>query len=117
MIKDLLELSYLLYCKSQLKDISEYDMLMLRDIPNINKDLWKLKTPLKIKIFLWYLRKGVILTKDNLAKCSWQGSLTCAFCHKEETINHLLFECRLALSVWSVLQMATSINQPYCRGP
>ena len=24
--------------------------------------------PLKIKIFQWYLRRGVILTKDNLAK-------------------------------------------------
>uniref|UniRef100_A0A0A9D097 Reverse transcriptase zinc-binding domain-containing protein n=1 Tax=Arundo donax TaxID=35708 RepID=A0A0A9D097_ARUDO len=30
--------------------------------------LWKLKIPLKIKIFLWYLCKGVILTKDNLVK-------------------------------------------------
>jgi hypothetical protein len=24
--------------------------------------------PLKIKIFLWFLQKGVVLTKDNLAK-------------------------------------------------
>ncbi|WVZ90481.1 hypothetical protein U9M48_036780 [Paspalum notatum var. saurae] len=55
---------------------------------------------------------GVILTKDNLAKRNWQGSLTCAFCHKEETINHLFFECRLSRSVWSILQMATGINPP-----
>ena len=33
-----------------------------------NKALWKLKVPLKIKIFMWYLIKGVVLTKDNLAK-------------------------------------------------
>ncbi|WVZ62069.1 hypothetical protein U9M48_011857, partial [Paspalum notatum var. saurae] len=91
---------------------SHYAALMLRNIPNVNTNLWKLKAPLKVKIFLWYLRKGVILTKDNLAKRRWQGSLTCAFCHKEETINHLFFECRLARSVWSVLQIATGINQP-----
>lgn len=35
--------------------------------------VWKLKVPLKIKIFLWYLQKGVILTKDNLLKRRWKG--------------------------------------------
>ena len=33
-----------------------------------NKDLWKLRLPLKIKIFMWYLKRGVTLTKDNLAR-------------------------------------------------
>jgi hypothetical protein len=33
-----------------------------------NKQIWWLKVPLKIKIFMWYLRKEVVLTKDNLAK-------------------------------------------------
>jgi hypothetical protein len=38
------------------------------DMPNLNKRSWKLKASLKIKIFLWYLQRGVILTKYNLAK-------------------------------------------------
>ncbi|WVZ49915.1 hypothetical protein U9M48_001231 [Paspalum notatum var. saurae] len=29
---------------------------------------WALKVPLNIKIFLWYLKRGVVLTKDNLAR-------------------------------------------------
>jgi len=29
---------------------------------------WKAKMPLKIKIFLWYLKRGVVLAKDNLIK-------------------------------------------------
>ena len=29
---------------------------------------WKMKIPLKSKIFSWYARRGVILTKDNLVK-------------------------------------------------
>ena len=33
-----------------------------------HKMIWKLKIPLKIKIFLWYLQRGVVLTKDNLAR-------------------------------------------------
>ena len=27
--------------------------------------IWKLKVPLKIKFFFWYLKRGVVLTKDN----------------------------------------------------
>ncbi|WVZ83505.1 hypothetical protein U9M48_030647, partial [Paspalum notatum var. saurae] len=53
---------------------SMYNNLILDNntIP-VTCDLWKLKIPLKIKIFLWYLRTRVILTKDNLAKRQWQG--------------------------------------------
>jgi hypothetical protein len=50
---------------------STYSALILPDVPidkvSSNK-LWKLKIPLRIKVFGWYLRKGVVLTKDNLAK-------------------------------------------------
>ncbi|WVZ80083.1 hypothetical protein U9M48_027589, partial [Paspalum notatum var. saurae] len=52
---------------------SMYNNLILDNntIP-VTCNLWKLRIPLKIKIFLWYLRTGVILTKDNLAKRQWQ---------------------------------------------
>ena len=50
-----------------------------------------MKTPLKIKIFLWFLKRGVTLTKDNLAKRNWQGNQQCCFCHENETIQHLFF--------------------------
>jgi hypothetical protein len=33
-----------------------------------NTLIWKLKLSLKIKVCMWYLYKGVILTKDNLAR-------------------------------------------------
>jgi hypothetical protein len=36
-----------------------------------NTLIWKLKLPLKIKVFLWYLYKGVILTKNNLTRQQW----------------------------------------------
>ncbi|KAJ1270270.1 hypothetical protein BS78_06G041400, partial [Paspalum vaginatum] len=42
---------------------SRYAALMLSNTPNMNSDLWKLKPPLKIKILLWYVRKGLILVK------------------------------------------------------
>jgi hypothetical protein len=36
--------------------------------PFQHRKIWKWKLPLKIKVFLWFLQKGVVLTKDNLAR-------------------------------------------------
>ena len=50
---------------------------------------WDLKIPLKIKNILWYLKKRVILTKDNLAKRNWKGDTKCCFCSSNEAIMRL----------------------------
>jgi hypothetical protein len=50
------------------------------------KFIWEMKVPQKIKIFMWFFHHKVLLTKDNLSKRNWEGSKTCYFCHKEETI-------------------------------
>jgi hypothetical protein len=48
---------------------SMYKALIIPNQPIMNnKYIWKMKIPLKTKVFAWYLRRGVILTKDNLAK-------------------------------------------------
>jgi hypothetical protein len=39
----------------------------------LHKYLWKTKVPLNIKIFMWFLHKKVLPTKDNLAKRNWTG--------------------------------------------
>jgi hypothetical protein len=58
-----------------------------------NKTLWNLKMsmPLKIKIFMWYLIKGVVWTKDNLAKQNGEGNLRYSLCSNLETIHLLYF--------------------------
>jgi hypothetical protein len=53
------------------------------------------------------------LTKDNLAKRNWHGSKMCCFCHKDETIKHLFFECHFMCSIWSIIQVATRLTKPY----
>jgi hypothetical protein len=69
-----------------------YNALIHQDLPvDDNKMIWKMKIPLKTKVFGWYLRRGVILTKDNLVKWNWHGNKSCIFCHHDETIKHLFF--------------------------
>ena len=47
---------------------SMYAEKMNGHTPFLPKYIWKLKVPLKIKIFMWFLYKKIILTKYNLAK-------------------------------------------------
>jgi hypothetical protein len=70
---------------------SLYMALINNGVVHMNKQLWKLRVSLKIKIFMWYMRKEVILTKDNLARRNWGGSTQCSFCLREESIQHLFF--------------------------
>jgi hypothetical protein len=92
-----------------------YNALIQSDFPRdkiSNNKLWKLKLPLYIKVFRWYLHKGVILTKDNLAKRNWNGSRTCVFCHHDKRIKRLFFQCHFARSIWSVIQVASTLFPP-----
>ena len=74
--------------------------------------VWKLKLPLKIKVFMWYLYKGVILTKDNLARRQWKGDRKCCFCSTNETIQHLLFDCHYAKFMWSIVFISFNLKPP-----
>ena len=47
---------------------SIYRALLGAEAIPYNTFIWKLKLPLKIKVFMWFLYKGVILTKDNVAR-------------------------------------------------
>jgi hypothetical protein len=92
-----------------------YNALILPDMlidKSSNDKLWKLKISLRIKVFGWYLRKEVVLTKDNLAKKNWHESKKCVFCPQEETIKHLFFQCHLARSIWPVIQVASTLIPP-----
>jgi hypothetical protein len=65
-------------------------LLKIQAIP-YNTFIWKLKLPPQIKVFIWYLYEGVILTKDNLARRQWQGDMKCCFHSSNESIQHLFF--------------------------
>ncbi len=55
------------------------------------------------------LLKGVALTKDNLVRRNWHGSLKCCFCMRNKTIQHLFVECHCAKFLWRALQFTTGL--------
>ena len=82
---------------------SLYLHLLDRQPPFRHKMIWKLKTPLKIKIFLWFLQREILLTKDNLAKKNWTGNQKCCGCNSNETIELFFLDCPYARMVWRII--------------
>jgi hypothetical protein len=83
-----------------------YRALATAKVVPYNTFIWKLKLPLKIKVF-WYLYKGVILTKDNLVRRQWQGDRKCCFCSSHETIQH-----HFAKFVWRTVHVSFNLSPP-----
>jgi hypothetical protein len=79
---------------------SMYNTLVQPDISvDNNKKIGKMKIPLKTKVFVWYLRRWVILTKYNPTKRNWHESKYRVFCQHDETIKHLFFESKFSRSI------------------
>jgi exonuclease III len=91
---------------------SFYEDLMNEHTPYTRKYLWKMKIPLKIKIFMWFLSDKVLLTKDNLAKRQWTGCTSCVFCGEQETVEHLFIACPFAKLIWRTVTFTHDIPPP-----
>ena len=72
----------------------------------VTQEIWRAKIPLKIKIFMWDLKRGVLLTNDNLARQNWIGSKVCSFCNWEESIQHFFFDCTNDNFFWRAIHLA-----------
>jgi hypothetical protein len=72
--------------------------------------LWKMKAPLQINIFMWYLKRGVVLTKDNLVRWNWSENKLCVFCSQPKSIQYLFFDCHFARFLWRVIQATFNID-------
>lgn len=92
---------------------SLYVALVNFNISFPHKFIWETKLPLKIKVFMWYICKGVILTEDNLCKRNWKKQdKWCCFCSSHETIEHLFLKCPVAQYVWIVVAVSFDFSPP-----
>lgn len=44
------------------------------------KAVWKTQDPMKMKVFMWLILKGKVLTQDNLTKINVIGPIWCCLC-------------------------------------
>ena len=88
-----------------------YYQYLYRHTRFLQKYIWdRLNVPLKIRIFMWFLHRKVLLTKDNLAKRQWNGSTKCVFYGLQESAEHLFVTCSFAKSVWRLLHFTFGLT-------
>ena len=66
--------------------------------------VWGCDIPLKVKIFIWMLAHDRIQSAVQLRKKKWSGSEKCSTCDKIETSDHIIFQCPIAVFLWSFLR-------------
>eukprot|EP00253_Pinus_taeda_P029580 PITA_29580 len=73
--------------------------------------LWKLKCPLKSRVFLWCILKRKIPTWDILQKRFFIGPGRCPLCKAaEESISHLFISCPISINIWGELTNMLNIS-------
>jgi hypothetical protein len=69
-------------------------------------NVWKCNIPLKVKIFIWMAAHDIIQSGVQLKKKKWSGPEKCAACDKLETTDHILFQCPIAVYLWTFLRVS-----------
>ncbi|KAF7128149.1 hypothetical protein RHSIM_Rhsim11G0140100 [Rhododendron simsii] len=66
------------------------------------KKIWNLKSPPRLKHFLWRIIRNAVSTKENLFARKCARSPICGLCGAEiETIEHVLLRCEWTEEVWA----------------
>ena len=92
---------------------SFYKLINFGGIPSVIKnDIWKIKVPPNIHVFLWLVYYNKSLTRDNLAKRRHVEDMSCVFCSEPETIQHLFFDCIVARHVWDLVPDSFNVIAP-----
>lgn len=74
-----------------------YYLMVNQCVQNIVSDLfgkiWKTKLRERLKLFLWQVLEGVLLTKSVLCNIVGRGDNLCNICGRGETFVHLFYNC------------------------
>lgn len=104
------EVSWALASSGRFSVKSLYEKLTEGQVMAPYKDIWQVRVPLKIKVFLWQLLRNKLPTSDNIAKRHGPSSGMCAVCGSLEDANHVFFRCHLARFAWSAVREAAGVS-------
>lgn len=61
---------------------------------------------MKLKHFLWLALRDKIQSCEQLKLKGWVGSKNCLLCDNNETTDHIIFDCPMAIFVWCICRDA-----------
>lgn len=75
------------------------------------RPLWKLKSPPKEKLFMWFFINNKVPTEDNLMHRYFHGPECYCLCkNMTESITHLFLSCPITQHVWQQLYQLLNIS-------
>ncbi|WVZ76610.1 hypothetical protein U9M48_024573 [Paspalum notatum var. saurae] len=83
-------------------------------VPSIFQKLWKTKCTMRTKFFFWLVLVDRINTKDMLHRRNLmaRNERSCVMCNTGavEDVDHLFFQCPMAIRCWNLLQIQWNLN-------
>jgi hypothetical protein len=91
---------------------SAYELqFMGATLSSMDKTVWKVWAPPKVKFFAWLANQNRIWTADRLTKRGWPNCGLCPLCKQcTETIDHLLVHCRYTTRLWGLIKVWMGLN-------
>jgi hypothetical protein len=65
------------------------------------KDVWRMKVPPRIRVFLWQLIRGRLPSCEQVAKRHGSSDGRCALCGEIEDCSHIFISCHLGRFIWA----------------
>ena len=75
------------------------------------RDIWEIKLPLKIKVFLWMLWHDRVQIGEQRKKRKSKHSELCKYCGRLETRDHLFFNFSITQIIWVWVRVSLRWNR------
>ncbi|CAA7040950.1 unnamed protein product [Microthlaspi erraticum] len=75
-----------------------------------NKQIWRLNTGQKTKLFMWKAMRNGLPVGENLRARNVNTTVRCSHCGEAETTLHLLFSCDFTIKVWNLIPCTQTID-------
>ena len=92
-------------CHKQLTKVDVGECLSSTRMISLQKSVWQLCCPNKIKNFIWRACKDILPTKTKLRDHKIPLDVECDICGEVETARHVLWSCELAAIVWQMANL------------